>query len=169
MRAMALLPEPTELVIAGDGAERQRLAQLASELGVRVRFVGVLAAAELFALMRQCDVAGFPGLRGDGVPSFVVEALGTGVPVAATDVGGIRRALKGSGGLVVPPGSPDALAEAVCRLLGGDLPQLRRLARSAYEERFTPARVVDQYLECYEEAIYRSQVRARRAGSRGVR
>jgi glycosyltransferase involved in cell wall biosynthesis len=122
---------------------------------VRARFAGALAPAELFALMGECDVAGFPGVRSEGVPSFVVEALGAGLPVAATDVGGIPRALHGGGGLVVPPGDPDAMAAALRELLDGDLPRLRSAARRAYEERFTPARVVDRYLECYGKAMAR--------------
>ena len=161
LRAMALLSNRTELIIAGDGAERQRLEQLARELGVHARFVGVLEPTELFELMRRCDVAGFPGLRGDGLPSFVVEALGAGIPVVGTDVGGIPRALEHGGGLLVPPGNPSALAEGLQRLIQSDLPRHRRVARRAYEERFTPARVVDQYLECYVEALDRAQARRR--------
>jgi glycosyltransferase involved in cell wall biosynthesis len=168
LRAMMLLPGELELVIAGDGAERARLEQLAGELRIRARFMGALEPAELFKLMRRCDVAAFPGLR-DGLPSFVVEALGTGLPVVATDVGGIPRALKGSGGLLVPPGNPAAMAAGIQRMLAGDLEQQRRAARRAYEEQFAPVRVVDRYLECYGEAIARSRTRARTAGSGAVR
>jgi glycosyltransferase involved in cell wall biosynthesis len=164
LRAMALLPDPLELVVAGDGVERQRLECLAGKLGIRARFLGALQPGELFTQMRQCDVAAFPGLR-DGLPSFVVEALGAGVPVVGTDVGGIPRALEGSGGLVVPPGNPRALADGIRRLIGGDLPRLRQLARRAYEERFTPLRVVDRYLDCYAEALDRSRDHARGSGA----
>jgi glycosyltransferase involved in cell wall biosynthesis len=163
LRAMALLPDELELIVAGDGAERLRLERLAGELGRRVRFLGALQPAELFELMRRCDVAAFPGLR-DGLPSFVVEALGTGLPIVATDVGGIARALEHGGGLVVPPGNASALAEGILRLVRGDLPQHRRRARRAFERRFTPAHVVDQYLECYAEALDRSRDRTRGLG-----
>jgi glycosyltransferase involved in cell wall biosynthesis len=164
LRAMTLLPEGLELVIAGDGVERPRLERLAGALRIRARFLGAIEPTELFELLRRCDVAAFPGLQ-DGLPSFIVEALGAGLPVVGTDVGGIPRALEGSGGLVVPPGSPGAMADGIGRLIGGDLPRLRRLARRAYEERFTPARVVDRYLECYAEALDRSRDRAREPGA----
>jgi glycosyltransferase involved in cell wall biosynthesis len=168
LRAMTLLPDDLELVVAGDGVERPRLERLAGELCVRARFLGALTPTELFALMRRCDVAAFPGLR-DGLPSFVVESLGMGLPVVATDVGGIPRALERGGGLLVPPGDPQGMADGILRMLGSDLEQQRRAARRAYEERFTPARVVDRYLECYAEALSRSQARPRTASSGVVR
>ena len=164
LRAMTLVPDGLELVIAGDGVERPRLERLAGVLGIRARFLGAVKPTELFDLLRRCDVAAFPGLR-DGLPSFIVEALGAGLPVVGTDVGGIPRALEGSGGLVVPPGNPGAMADGIRRLIGGDLPRLRQLARRAYEERFTPARVVDRYLECYAEALDRPRDRAREPGA----
>jgi glycosyltransferase involved in cell wall biosynthesis len=164
LRAMALLPDELELIVAGDGVERPRLERLAGDLGVRARFIGALRPTELFELMVRCDVAAFPGPR-DGLPSFVVEALGAGLPVVGTDIGGIARALEDGGGLVVPPGNPGALAEGILRLLGGDLPRHRRLARRAYEQRFSPARVVDRYLECYGEALDRSRDLARGSGA----
>jgi glycosyltransferase involved in cell wall biosynthesis len=163
LRAMALLPDDLELIVAGDGVERPRLERLAGELGVRARFLGALHPTELFKLMLRCDVAAFPGPR-DGLPSFVVEALGAGLPVVGTDIGGIARALEHGGGLVVRPGSPGALAEGILRLLRSDLPRQRRLARRAYEQRFSPARVVDRYLECYAAALQRSQELARGSG-----
>lgn len=168
LRAMTLLPSELELVVAGDGAERARLERLARDLGIRARFLGALEPTELFELMRRCDVAAFPGPR-DGLPSFVVESLGTGLPVVATSVGGIPRALERGGGLLVPPGDPRAMADGIRRMLGGDLEQQRRAARRAYEERFTPARVVDRYLECYAEAMARARARARTAASGAVR
>jgi glycosyltransferase involved in cell wall biosynthesis len=166
LRAMTLLPDELELVVAGDGVERSRLQRLAAELGIRARFLGALEPTELFELMRRCDVAAFPGLR-DGLPSFVVESLGAGLPVVATEVGRIPRALECGGGLLVPPGDPMAMADGIRRMLDGDLEHQRRIARRAYEERFTPARVVDRYLECYAEAMAR--FRARTAGSGAIR
>jgi glycosyltransferase involved in cell wall biosynthesis len=168
LRAMTLLPRELELVVAGDGVERPRLQRLAGELGIQARFVGALEPTELFELMRRCDVAAFPGLR-DGLPSIVVEALGTGVPVVATNVGGIPRALERGGGLLVPPGDPRAMAQGIRRMLSDDLERHRRVARRVYEERFTPARVVDSYLECYVEALNRSQSRARTVRSDAIR
>ncbi|HJZ60513.1 MAG TPA: polysaccharide deacetylase family protein, partial [Miltoncostaeaceae bacterium] len=65
----------------------------------------------------------------EGVPQVLFEAMGSGLPVVATDVGGVRRAVEdGEAALLVPPDDRDALVEAVLRL--DDDPALRRgLAR----------------------------------------
>ena len=57
----------------------------------------------------------------EGVPQAIVEALATGTPVVATDVGGVRAALAaGSAGMLVPPGDRDALVDAILRLVDDD-------------------------------------------------
>jgi glycosyltransferase involved in cell wall biosynthesis len=63
----------------------------------------------------------------------VTEALARGVPVIASDVGGVSEAL-GDGGLLVPPGDPAALGAALRRWLG-DGEERARLRRGALERR----------------------------------
>jgi glycosyltransferase involved in cell wall biosynthesis len=153
LRAMALLPPTFELVVAGDGPQRPWLERLARSAGVSAHFVGALGAHRFFELLQRCDVAAFPAVEGEGLPSFVVEALGAGTPVVGTDVGTIARALEDGGGLVVPPRDPSALAAGVLRLAGSDLVRHRRLARRAFEARFSPSIVVDSYIQRYHAAI----------------
>lgn len=152
LRAAAQIPG-TEVVITGYGPERTNLEALAGELGVPATFAGVLPRDAFHALLGRTDVAVFPGLRGEGLPSFVVEALGAGVPVVGTDVGTVGRALGGDGGTVVRAGDPDTLAAAVRRLLDGDLEAHRHGARQLFERRFSPKQVVDTYLGCYADAL----------------
>lgn len=163
LRAAAQLAG-TELVIAGYGPERSALESLADQLGVAATFTGPLAQYDLHALLARTDVAVFPGLRGEGLPSFVVEALGAGVPVVASDVGTVGRALSNDGGVLVPPGDADAFATAVRHVLDGDLEAARRRARRLFERSFAPASVVDAYLECYGEAM---EARCRSAHTEG--
>lgn len=161
IRAMSVLPEDLELVIAGYGPERERLERLARSLGVRARFTGPLQAPEFLSLLGSTDVAAFPGLEGEGLPSFVVEALGSGVPVVGTDVGTVASALERGAGVVVRPGDPSALARAIRELIEGDLEERRALARRTFEQRFAAPRVVDRYVEHYEEARRRAGERLR--------
>lgn len=109
-------------VVAGDGPERARLESMARELGVRALFLGAIDAAERSALLERADILAVPSLvmpngRSEGTPVVAVEGMAAGVPVVASDVGGLRWALEGAG-LLVPPGSVPALAGALDRLRG---------------------------------------------------
>jgi glycosyltransferase involved in cell wall biosynthesis len=67
----------------------------------------------------------------EGVPQVLFEAMGSGLPIVATDVGGVAAAL-GEAGLLVPPEDPGAVSAAILRL--ADEPELRRsLATRALE------------------------------------
>lgn len=156
LRAAAQLPG-MQVVVAGYGPELAHLESLATRLGVAAFFAGPLQQRDLHLLIARADVAVFPGLRGEGLPSFVVEALALGVPVVGSDVGAVGRALGRGAGTLVRPGDPDALSGAVRRVLDGDLAAHRRDARARFEQRFAPARVVDDYMECYSEATERSR------------
>ncbi|MBW3556583.1 MAG: glycosyltransferase family 4 protein [Actinobacteria bacterium] len=155
LRAATKLPG-IELVIAGYGPERANLEALAGELGVVASFTGPLGQRSLHGLLARTDVAVFPGLQGEGLPSFVVEALGAGVPVVGTDVGAVGRALGQNGGTLVRPGDAGGLAAAVAALLEGDLRARRHEARRLFERCFAPASVVDAYLGCYADALHRA-------------
>jgi glycosyltransferase involved in cell wall biosynthesis len=161
LRAVSLLPSTFKLVVAGDGPERPELERLARSLGVNAHFVGSLDASHVFELLQRCDVGAFPAVQGEGLPSFVVEALGAGTPVVGTDVGTVARALADGGGLVVPPRDPSAFAAGVRQLVEGDLVRHRRLARRAFEVRVSPSKVVDSYIQHYHAAI--RQASGRRA------
>jgi glycosyltransferase involved in cell wall biosynthesis len=122
IRALALLRErglaPT-LYLAGAGSQRllRGMQALARRLGVQeqVRFLGSvadvpqrLAAVQVFAL----------STRWEGMPLALVEAMAAGCACIGTDVVGVREIIDhGRTGLLVPPGDPRALADALQRLL----------------------------------------------------
>lgn len=93
IRAMPLLPTDTVLVLAGHPEPYEReLRELVHELNLdaRVRFVGFVPPADLEALWRLAGCAAFPTLgEGFGIP--VIEALGHGVPVAASRIPVLRE------------------------------------------------------------------------------
>lgn len=138
IRAMGLLARDgvdAGLVIAGDGDEGVRLERLIDELGLRdrVRLLGFRPdTVELFEAM---DAFALSSLR-EGLPNALLEALAMEVPVVATRVAGVPRLIRhGENGLVVEPGSPEALAGALAGLLGdgGLRDRLRRAGREAVE------------------------------------
>jgi glycosyltransferase involved in cell wall biosynthesis len=115
------------LVIVGDGPERDRLEQRASE---RVTFAGSLPREGVLAQLAGARAAVLSSAW-ENLPHAAVEALAVGTPVVSTAVGGVPEVVTdGDNGLLVPPNDPDALAAALRRMLEDD--ELRgRLAANA--------------------------------------
>jgi glycosyltransferase involved in cell wall biosynthesis len=121
------------LAVAGDGplaaCLRQQVRQAALTdtvhwLGARTDVADLLAASDAFVLPS----------RWEGSPNAVLEALAAGVPVAATDVGGVRELVQdGASGYLAPPGDAAALAAAMERLMALRPEARERLGRHGRE------------------------------------
>lgn len=109
-----------QLDIVGGGELAGALAELADGLGVadRVQFHGWVDQAVARRLIQGGTVLVHPsdGL-GDGLPNVVREAMALGTPVIGSDAAGLPDALADGCGLLVPPRQPEALADAIERLL----------------------------------------------------
>ena len=155
IRAMARIVQARpsfRLEIAGDGVCRPLLEKLAAELGLEnhVRFLGnvrdvaaVLARGCLFVL---------PSLT-EGISLTLLEAMARGLPVVTTRVGGNPEVVaEGQTGLLVPPGNPDLLADAIVRMVS-DVTTARRMGeagRRRVEECFDTREMVRRYESLYE-------------------
>jgi glycosyltransferase involved in cell wall biosynthesis len=100
--------------------------------GGRVKFTGPRTGSELERTYAAADLLVLPS-HAETYGMVITEALARGVPVIATDVGGVSDAL-GDGGLLVPPGDPAALGAALRAWLG-DAELRGRLRRAARERR----------------------------------
>jgi glycosyltransferase involved in cell wall biosynthesis len=107
---------PAQLVIVGDGPMRTELQAMAAEFGLadRVRFAGHSETAEEF--YRGFDVFALSSDT-EQMPLSVLEAMGSGLPVAGTDVGDVRAMLAAENANFVVPPDDAALADAMRRLL----------------------------------------------------
>ncbi len=116
IRAFARLAAPARLVVAGDGPERSRLQALAGELelGARVHFPG--AVHDPAPLYRSFDLFALSSDT-EQMPLSVLEAMASGLPVAATDVGDVRDMLPGPCQAFVTPRDGEALSGALASLL----------------------------------------------------
>ncbi len=116
MRAQGLAPStPFEVALAGDGAERDRLAAQAAQAGVAIRFAGFTDRPGEF--LRGLHLYLQPS-RSEGLCIAAHEAMLAGLPVIASAVGELPCSiLPGITGFVVPPGDPLALAEAMVAAL----------------------------------------------------
>lgn len=111
--------EPAELVLVGDGPLQSRLEKLARTLNLmgRVYFAGRRKHDEMPFWMNACDVLCLSS-RSEGMPNVILEALASGLPVVATDVGACRDLLEGEPlARLVPPDDPRKLGEALADLL----------------------------------------------------
>ncbi len=103
---------------AGVGPLADQVQRRAAELGLEnnVQMLGYVPTPSLFEVYRSAHVFVHVSLT-EGVPQVLVEALASGTPVVATDVGGVSAGLAGGeAGLLVPPADSHAMTEAVLRL-----------------------------------------------------
>lgn len=113
---VALPAMTARLQLAGSGPAAQALRAQACELGIDgdVDFLG--SVADVPALLAECSFTVLPSLT-EGMPNAVLESLAHGRPVVASAVGGVPEILRRGGGILVQPGDPQALAEAMGTLL----------------------------------------------------
>jgi glycosyltransferase involved in cell wall biosynthesis len=129
-------------VLAGDGPERCSLEKQAVSLGLSDRIVFLGHRKDVQELLAQCDLFVLPSLF-EGLPLSVLEAMAAGKPVIASNIGGTNEAVvNGETGLLVPPGDPDALADAIRTLLSD--PSLARRMAAAAKERVSSEFSVEQ-------------------------
>lgn len=145
----------TRFAIVGDGEERSLLEQLSRRLGLSdaVHFHGW--QAEMERVYGDLDVV-VNSSRNEGTPVALIEALAARRPVVATRVGGTPDLLGDEArGLLVAPGDPQALAQAVLQVLGRpDEAAARADAGRAFVlERHTTRRLVDDVDRLYRELL----------------
>jgi 2-deoxystreptamine N-acetyl-D-glucosaminyltransferase/2-deoxystreptamine glucosyltransferase len=130
--AFGRMREQADLVVVGDGPDRERVARLAarSPAAERITLAGFVEHRQVPGVLAALDVLVLPSAY-EEMGSVLVEAMAAGLPVVASDVGGIPAVVRdGRTGLLVPPGDTDALAAALDRLVAD--PALReRLAAGA--------------------------------------
>ncbi len=137
--ALALIEDASWcLLLVGEGEERQRLERHAVELGMadRIRFLG--RRSDVPCIMQASDIL-LMSSSWEGFPYVVVEALANGLPIVATDVGGVREGvIDGVTGKLVVPGDAKQFATAL-RVLMDDASGragLGRQGRVLFENRF---------------------------------
>ena len=145
IEALALIETsiPYEVVIAGDGAERDALDARARALRIRtLRFVGY--AADPAAFLADCHIYVQPS-RSEGLCVAAHEAMQAGLPVVASAVGELPGSIsEGETGLTVPPGDPAALAKALSTMLvdPARLAAMGQAGRARVLAKFGPERFV---------------------------
>jgi glycosyltransferase involved in cell wall biosynthesis len=152
------------LLIVGDGIERRALESLAraSGLGDRVRWAGHQEDVRPF--LAAMDVLAMPS-RSEGLGLAVIEALAAGVPVVASEVGGIPELLRGTeAGMLIPADDVAAWARMIVTL-GADAARRARMAAAgpAHALRFSDHAAATALEALYDELLELRAVDAARA------
>lgn len=157
VRAFAAMPEPWQLVILGDGPEREAIGAEALRLGLahRVHLPGfvanpaaVVGLFDLFALSSHSEQ----------FPISVVEAMAAGLAVVAPDVGDVADMVAGANRpLIASKGDEVALGAALCRLAGdaGLRAEIGEANRALARERYDSAGMIAAYRAVYGAAMRR--------------
>jgi glycosyltransferase involved in cell wall biosynthesis len=159
IEALALTRETTILDIAGDGPARGRLEERARTAAPgRVRFHGRLDKGALQELMRSSIASVVPSRWYENQPMTVLESFGSGVPVVASDLGGLPELVRdGVEGWLVPAENPIALAAALDRVWADPAQALSMgaAARRRVLQDFSTERHLDAVATVYADAAQR--------------
>ncbi len=119
LQAMTRLRGGARLIVAGSGPEERRCRALATRLALDVTFMGRVDEQQKRDLFRSCGVYCAPALGGESFGIVLVEAMAAGAPVVCSDLPGFRAVGSGAA-LLVPPGDPGRLADALRSVLRDD-------------------------------------------------
>jgi L-malate glycosyltransferase len=117
-----LRPHGWSLLLVGEGPERSGIERMIASANLQERVFMLGRRLDVHDVLDAADLVVLPSYS-EGMPNAVLEAMAHGVPVVASDVGGVRSLLGSGAGIIVAPGDDQALADALQRLL--DNPSLR--------------------------------------------
>jgi glycosyltransferase involved in cell wall biosynthesis len=145
-----------QLVIAGDGPERENLFKEYGSLK-NVQFVGHKGKEEVLGLMKNCRALIFPSIWYEGLPLTIVEAFATGTPVIASDLGAMSEMIHDQvNGLLFDTGNVNKLRGAIERfnkaIAHGDQ-SFYNNARNSYIEKYHPEKCYNEMMNIYNKAI----------------
>ncbi len=140
------------LVIGGDGPERTRLQRKSEHVGLanHCQFLGLLTPAEVKQSMQQCDAFVLPSLH-ETFGIVLGEAMACGKPVISTRCGGPEFVVPPDAGLLVDVAKPEALADAMEKLVVGRVKFDPMLIRRQVVERFGEEAFLQNISRMYEQ------------------
>ncbi len=151
VEAMGHLDADVRLWIGGDGPQSAELHRNTAH-DRRIEWLGHLSDVDKARRMRGADVFCAPSLRGESFGVVLLEAMAASTPIVASDLPGYRNVARpGVEALLVPPGNPRAMADAIRRVLAGGVEVDEMI--SAGESRatqFSVEHLAERYVELYQ-------------------
>jgi glycosyltransferase involved in cell wall biosynthesis len=155
LRAFARVPGEARLKLVGDGSTLAAAQKLAEELGIRERVEFKGARGDVPEILAQTDVFVLAS-KTETLPISILEAMRAGLPVVASDVGGVsEEVLDGETGILVAPGSVEELSAALRRLLADKSLRIAmgRAGRRRFEEYFRADKMIQQTEKVYRQVL----------------
>jgi glycosyltransferase involved in cell wall biosynthesis len=146
---------PCQLVIVGDGPARYELELLREQLELSSWVIFTGSRRDIPRVLHALDAFVLPSLY-EGFGIAILEAMAAGKPVVATAVGGIPEfVLSGETGLLVEPGSVEALADAIDRLISnpGEAQTLGANGKARARESYRISEIVRRHEQVYTECL----------------
>ncbi len=142
-------------LVVGKGPDLGNVKLQVAQLGIEANFrlTGFVSDEDLPSYYNVADLFVLPSKSGEGLPLVALEGMACGLPVIATDVGGIREILREDYGKLVAPNQPELLAEAVLDFATVDFSSRSEELRVMVEKRFSWDANVKRLVEIYEELI----------------
>lgn len=142
-------------VAVGKGPDLENVRAQVKQLGLEANFrlAGFVSDADLPSYYNLADLFVLPSKSGEGLPLVAMEAMACGLPVVATDVGGIKEILPSEYGKLVSPNQPEALSEAILDFAEVDFSARKEELHAMVEKRFSWDVNVQRLKQLYEELI----------------
>jgi glycosyltransferase involved in cell wall biosynthesis len=144
------------LKIIGDGPLRLDLEREARASHLNVEFLGIQTKQEVLQALRGAEFIVVPSVCYEGLPTVVLEAFACGTPVVASRIGSLDEMVQdGETGVKFQAGDAEDLGRTIAELRRdpGTLVQMRRKARSAFLENYTPDRNFERLMSIYESVL----------------
>ncbi len=140
-------------VLVGDGGQSEEMRAYAEALGIARNVIFTGFRTDIAGWYSALDIFVLPSLL-EGTPMALLEAMSTGVPVVATDVGGVGHIVQDEkNGLLVPSANADKLATGIKRLLTDStwMTQLAKNGLSTVASRYSAEKMAENYMTLYDE------------------
>lgn len=137
------------LRLLGDGALFEQTKQYVNELGLSDSVIFEGAKANVYPYFANADIFLLPSLY-EGMPITLIEAMGSGLPIVATAVGGVVDMLTDGESASLTDTSPDSVSDAVCALIESEELRAKYGAAAIIDsERFSAEIMAEKYVEAY--------------------
>lgn len=140
----------------GDQQTKEKCKQIVADNELNVQFAGVKTGIEKYQLLKNSDIFLFTPNKPEGLPYVVLEAMSVGLPIIATDQGGITDAVVHSeNGFIVESGNTESIARAIYRLLHDKelIHSMGETSKRMYKDKFTINHMINKFVSSFESIL----------------